>query len=238
MATHRGPLASTLIRNALGLILASALPPALAQPAMSGPEAAGASDSAAAQSFGLLRGKFPFTLPASYVGRELLARTGPPDSGNSWATMYLSDEDRQIVVVSEARNPSGTHVGDNDNIFLTGSAVGYNRQQQRAHPDYKVVSEKTLVIAGLGVRAIEATDIIDGSPALSTALLAASGTTLAIVQVISSVKDRPKHDALVARVLSGAQEARLSVQGFKPITGTVTSNMAGVAITIPTPAAT
>lgn len=207
MGFNRPALTSTLIRGALALSLIGALPPVLAQSAQAAPSVANAAqtnaDADAPRSFGLLRGKFPFTLPSSYVGRELLARSGPPDSGNSWATMYLSDEDRQIVVVSEARNPSGTQVGDNDNIFLTGSGVGYNRQQQRAHPDYKVISEKTIVIGGLGMRRIEATDIIDGSAALSTALLAASGSTLAVVQVISGVKDRAKHDALVARVLAG-----------------------------------
>ena len=56
---------------------------------------------------------------------------------------------------------------------------------------------------GVGMRRIEATDIIDGSAALSTALLAASGPTLAVVQVISGANDPRGHNALVDRILAG-----------------------------------
>ena len=53
------------------------------------------------------------------------------------------------------------------------------------------------------MRRIAATDVIDGSAALSTALLAASGPTLAVVQVISRANDPRGHNALVDRILAG-----------------------------------
>ena len=153
--------------------------------------------------FALLKQQFNFTLPASYEGRDIKRSGGTPGEGRAWATMFISNDDRKIVVISEAPNPSGTQVSKHDNIFLTGAGAGYNAQQKRAHPRYQVQREKTIAVNGLGMRRIDATDIIDGDAALSTALLAASGPTLAVVQVISGANDPNGHEALVDRILAG-----------------------------------
>ena len=176
--------------------------PAARTAAASSPRTA-AAPQAAPYKFALLKKQFNFTLPASYAGREIKRSSGTPGDGSAWGSMFASNDDRKIVVVSEAPNPSGTQVGKNDNIFLTGAGAGYNAQQKRAHPRYQVQSEKTIVVKGLGMRRIEATDIIDGAAALSTALLAASGPTLAVVQVISGANDPQGHEALVDRILAG-----------------------------------
>lgn len=200
-----GPRLASMVVS--GAALASAAGLAWAAPPSPAPEARPAATSthndAAPHTFALLKTQFNFTLPAAYERGEIERGSGTPGDGSAWGAMLISDDDRKIVVVSEAPNPSGTLVGKNDNIFLTGAGAGYNARQKRAHPQYQVQSEKTIVVNGVGMRRIEATDVIDGSAALSTALPAASGPTLAVVQVISGANDPRGHNALVDRILAG-----------------------------------
>nr|BFE89787.1 hypothetical protein GCM10020185_03230 [Pseudomonas brassicacearum subsp. brassicacearum] len=56
---------------------------------------------------------------------------------------------------------------------------------------------------GLGLRQLDTSATQGGGPTLDTTLLGASGTHMAVVQIISRASDKAGHEALVKQIASG-----------------------------------
>jgi hypothetical protein len=72
-------------------------------------------------------------------------------------------------------------------------------------PDFNKTSEKSLTQkgTGLGLRQIDSTATQGGGMTLDSTLMAASGTRMAIVQIISRPNDKTDHETLVKQIVSG-----------------------------------
>lgn len=154
----------------------------------------------------LLKGKLKFVLPEGFTPAPLPpgARIGTADVKG---TVYANDSRKQLIITGEWRTPSGVRVRDDDPVFLERARADYLAHMQKALPDYEILGDKALRIRGLGIRQTEGLSTFGVVRTLSTSLLAASGTTLAVVRVISRADDSHRHEALVADVLA-AMRAR------------------------------
>lgn len=205
--------ALSLAFGALGLQAAHAADPTKPAPATTAPAtntpAAGAATPAASapaapaqlQQVSALGGKLNFKLPQSFTVSDLPAGTAQAGTAGAEGKLYVQQESRQVVVVSETPTMSGVDASDNDAAFLTGAAVGFTDQQKEISPDYKKTGEKSLVSKGLGLRQIDATSTMNGAPIVSTSLLAGSGPKLAVVQIVSRADNAQGHQTLVRQVI-------------------------------------
>jgi len=174
----------------------SAAPPAAPQAPAQPPERAA-----------LLKGKLNFRLPAGFTGSPLPpgARMGNADVKG---TVYSHQANRQLVIAAEWRTPSGVRVKDDDHVFLERARADYIAQMQKSLPDYEIIGDKALRIKSLGIRQTEGISTFGQVRTLSTSLLAASGTTQAVVRIISRADDGRSHEALVAEVLQALRATR------------------------------
>ncbi|WP_249672223.1 hypothetical protein [Pseudomonas abieticivorans] len=150
-----------------------------------------------------LKGRFSFTLPNDSKGYSANAmQDGDEASGAQGAkgTMYTNPTEKRVVIVSQMPTPTGQKVGDYDATFLDTTVADYLSQQSAALPDFKKLGDKEFTVKGLGVRQIDSSATQGGGRTLATTFLAASGTTLSIVQVISRFDDQKGHDALVKKI--------------------------------------
>ncbi len=155
----------------------------------------------------LLKGKLSFRLPAGFAGTPLPpgARMGNADVKG---TVYAHQAHKQLVIAAEWRTPSGVRVKDDDHVFLERARADYIAQMQKSLPDYEIIGDKALRIKGLGIRQTEGISTFGQARTLSTSLLAASGTTQAVVRIISRADDGRSHEALVAEVLQALRATR------------------------------
>ncbi|VVN31657.1 hypothetical protein PS662_04913 [Pseudomonas fluorescens] len=162
--------------------------------------AAKATDTGPAPKISMLGGKFTFTLPKGFVANPL-----PADSTGASGTMYTNETTKTVVIAAENTVPGGANVKDNDGEFLDATAADFATQQAKALPDFTKLSEKSLTQkgTGLGLRQIDSIATQGGGKTLDTTLMAASGTRMALVQVISRLSDNAGHDALVKQIVSG-----------------------------------
>ncbi len=151
----------------------------------------------------LLTGKFGFTLPVGYVASAMDAGDEKDGTSGAKGTLYQSEKEKRVVMASEGPTPGQAKVGDYDADFLDAAVKDYVKQQSAGLPDFKKTGEKEFTIKGLGVREIDSTATQGGGPTLSTTFLAGSGTSMAIVQVISRADDQKGHDALVKKIVAG-----------------------------------
>ena len=80
----------------------------------------------------------------------------------------------------------------------------FDAAQHTSLPDYNKLSEKALTrTTGLGLRQIDGTATQGGGMTLTTTLMAASGTRMAVIQVISRPGDMAAHETLVKQIVSG-----------------------------------
>lgn len=148
----------------------------------------------------MLGGKFKFTLPKGFVANPL-----PADPTGASGTMYTNETTKTVVIAAENTIPDGTKVKDNDSEFLDGTAADFATHQAKALPDFTKLGENSLTQKGtnLGIRQIDSIATQGGGKTLDTTVLAASGTRMALVQVISRLSDNAGHEALVKQIVSG-----------------------------------
>ena len=175
--------------------------PEAAKPAAPAPGVATPAAPAQLQQVSALGGKLNFKLPQSFTASDLPAGTAQNGTAGAEGKLYVQQESRQVIVVSETPTMSGVETSDNDAAFLTGAAVGFMEQQKQISADYKKTGEKSLVSKGLGLRQIDATSTMNGAPIVSTSLLAGSGPKLAVVQIVSRADNAQGHQSLVRQVI-------------------------------------
>jgi hypothetical protein len=147
-----------------------------------------------------LGGKFGFSLPEGYKAEELPAGNSENGTAGAKGTMYMHQQQRRVVIVTQMPVPNGETATDNDDAFLAGALAGFEQQQSAALPDYKKLDEKSLTLKKLGVRQIDSSATMGGGRTLATTFVAASGKQMALVQVISRADDEKGHAAMVKRI--------------------------------------
>lgn len=147
-----------------------------------------------------LGGKFGFSLPDGYKAEELPAGNNENGTAGAKGTMYMHQQQRRVVIVTQMPVPNGETAKDNDEVFLAGAVAGFEQQQGAALPDYKKLDEKRLTLKKLGVRQIDSSATMGGGRTLATTFVAASGKQMALVQVISRADDEKGHAAMVKRI--------------------------------------
>ncbi|WP_338473671.1 hypothetical protein V3H56_17450 [Pseudomonas sp. MS646] len=160
---------------------------------------------APAQKVSMLSGKFVFTLPKGFTATPLPAGEAAQGTAGATGTMYSNATSRTVVIAAENTIADGTSVKDNDGAFLDTTMAGFAAQRTQALPNAKILSEKSLTQkgSGLGLRQLDTRATQGGGPTLDTTLLGASGTRMAVVQIISRASDKAGHEALVKRIASG-----------------------------------
>lgn len=163
-------------------------------------QAAKATSGDSAQKVSMLGGKFTFTLPKGFIASPL--KSSP--SGAS-GTMYSNETTKTVVIAAENNLPKGVKVKDNDGAFLDDTVAEFDTSQRKALPDYNKLSEKSLTQkgTGLGIRQVDGTAKQGGGMTLNSTLIAASGTRMAVVQVISRPGDMAAHETLIKQIVSG-----------------------------------
>ena len=188
---------SLLSKKAVVLLLAAAASlGALSAQAAKAP----AKDAAQTQEVSMLGGKFTFTLPKGFVANAL-----PTSPTGASGTMYANEATKTVVIAAENNLPEGVKVKDNDGEFLDGTAADFDSAQRKALPDYNKLSEKSLTLksTGLGLRQVDSTATQGGGQTLNTTLMAASGSRMTVVQVISRPGDMAAHETLIKQIVSG-----------------------------------
>lgn len=164
-----------------------------------------ASDKAPVQKVSLLGGKFTFNLPKGFIANPLPAGDAATGTAGATGTMYTNQATKTVVIAAENTIPGGVNAKDNDGQFLDSAASNFATEQASALPDFTKLSEKSITQkgTGLGLRQIDSTATQGGGKTLDTTLMAASGTRMAIVQVISRLSDNAGHEALVKQIVTG-----------------------------------
>ncbi|WHS58529.1 hypothetical protein [Pseudomonas sp. G2-4] len=193
---------SLLSKHAAALLL-TAIAALVAVPAQAAPSKA--TGDAAAQKVSMLGGKFVFTLPKGFIATPLPAGDAAQGTAGATGTMYSNATSRTVVIAAENTIINGAKVKDDDGAFLDTTMGDFAVQRTTALPDAKILSAKSLTQkgTGLGLRQLDTSATQGGGPTLDTTLLAASGTRMAVVQVISRAKDKAGHEALVKQIASG-----------------------------------
>lgn len=187
---------SLLSKKALVLLLAAAtgLGALNAQAAK-----ATSSDNAPAQQVSMLGGKFTFNLPKGFIANPL-----PASPDGATGTLYSNATTKTVVIAAENTLPNGISVKDNDGQFLDSTVADFDSAQRTSLPDYNKLSEKSLTgKTGLGLRQVDGTATQGGGMTLTTTLMAASGTRMTVIQVISRPGDMAAHETLIKQIVSG-----------------------------------
>lgn len=163
------------------------------------------SDKAPTQKVSMLGGKFTFTLPKGFIANPLPAGDAATGTAGATGTMYTNQTSKTVVIAAENTIPGGVNVKDNDGEFLDSTVSAFATEQRNALPDFNKLSEKSLTQkgTGLGLRQIDSTATQGGGMTLDTSLMAASGTRMAIIQVISRPNDKTGHETLVNQIITG-----------------------------------
>jgi hypothetical protein len=186
---------SLLSKKALVLLLTAAA----SLGALQAQAAKAVATDAPAQKVSMLGGKFVFNLPKGFVANPL-----PASANGASGTLYSNEATKTVVIAAENNLPKDVSVKDNDGEFLDGTVADFDIAQQKSLPDYNKLSEKSLTQKnGLGLRQVDGTATQGGGMTLSTTLMAASGTRMAVVQVISRPRDMAAHETLIKQIVSG-----------------------------------
>ncbi|WP_019582141.1 hypothetical protein [Pseudomonas mandelii] len=163
------------------------------------------SDKAPTQKVSMLGGKFTFTLPKGFIANPLPAGDAATGTAGATGTMYTNQTTKTVVIAAENTIPGGVNVKDNDGEFLDSTVSAFATEQRNALPDFNKLSEKSLTQkgTGLGLRQIDSTATQGGGMTLDTSLMAASGTRMTIIQVISRPNDKTGHETLVNQIITG-----------------------------------
>lgn len=158
-----------------------------------------------ARKISMLGGKFTFTLPKGFTVTPLPAGEAALGTGGASGTMYSNATRKTVVITAENTIIDGADVKDDDSAFLDTTMADYAAQRTKALPDARILSEKSLTLksTGLGLRQLDTRATQGGGPTLDTTLLGASGTRMAVVQIISRASDKEGHEALVKQIAGG-----------------------------------
>jgi hypothetical protein len=162
-------------------------------------------DDVPAQKVSMLGGKLAFTLPKGFTATPLSAGDAGQGTAGATGTMYSNAARRTVVITAENTIVGGANVKDNDGAFLDTTMADFAAQRMKALPGIKILSEKSLTQkgTGLGLRQLDTQATQGGGPTLDTTLLGASGTHMALVQIISRADDVAGHEALVKQIVGG-----------------------------------
>lgn len=187
---------SVLSKKALVLLLVAASSLAI----LNAQAAKKATTGDSAQKVSMLDGKFTFTLPKGFIASPL-----PASSTGASGTLYSDETTKTVVIAAENNLPDGVKVKDNDGTFLDDTVADFDNSQRKSLPDYNKLSEKSLTQknTGLGIRQVDGTAQQGGGMTLNSTLIAASGTRMAVVQVISRPADMAAHETLINQIVSG-----------------------------------
>ncbi|AXA54613.1 hypothetical protein ACNT2N_14890 [Pseudomonas thivervalensis] len=187
--------AAALLLGALASLIAVSAQAAPAKPAGDAP----------AQKVSMLGGKFTFTLPKGFTATPLPAGDAAQGTAGATGTMYSNATSKTVVIAAENVIIDGANVKDDDGAFLDTTMADFAAQRLKSLPDAKILSEKSLKQkgTGLGLRQLDTQATQGGGPTLDSTLLGASGTRMAVVQIISRASDKPGHEALVKQIASG-----------------------------------
>ncbi|WP_445571609.1 hypothetical protein [Pseudomonas sp. E102] len=157
------------------------------------------------QKISMLGGKFSFTLPKGYTAMPLSAGEVAQGTAGATGMMYSNATSKTVVITAENTLVGGANVKDNDAAFLDSTFADFAVQKTKALPDAKILGEQSLVqkTTGLGLRQLDTKATQGGGPTLDTTLIGASGTRMAVVQIISRASDQAGHEALVKQIASG-----------------------------------
>lgn len=158
-----------------------------------------------AQKVSMLGGKFTFNLPKGFTATPLPAGDAAQGTAGATGTMYSNATSKTVVIAAENTIINGTNVKDDDGAFLDTTMADFAAQRIKALPDAKILSEKSLTQkgTGLGLRQLDTSATQGGGPTLDTTLLSASGTRMAVLQIISRASDKTGHEALVKQIVDG-----------------------------------
>ncbi|MFL7965415.1 hypothetical protein ACEI36_24630 [Pseudomonas kielensis] len=160
---------------------------------------------APAQKVSMLGGKFTFTLPKGFTATPLPAGEAAQGTAGATGTMYSNATSKTVVIAAENIIIDGANVKDDDGAFLDATMADFAAQRLKSLPDAKILSEKSLKQkgTGLGLRQLDTRATQGGGPTLDTTLLGASGTRMAVVQIISRASDKTGHETLVKQIANG-----------------------------------
>ncbi|ALI05498.1 MULTISPECIES: hypothetical protein [Pseudomonas] len=187
--------AAVLLLGAIASLVVASAQAAPAKPASDAP----------AQKVSMLGGKFTFTLPKGFTATPLPAGEAAQGTAGATGTMYSNATSKTVVIAAENIIIDGANVKDDDGTFLDTTMADFAAQRLKSLPDAKILSEKSLKQkgTGLGLRQLDTRATQGGGPTLDTTLLGASGTRMAVVQIISRASDKTGHEALVKQIASG-----------------------------------
>ncbi|SCZ08159.1 hypothetical protein [Pseudomonas sp. NFACC37-1] len=187
--------AAVLLLGAIASLVVASAQAAPAKPASDAP----------AQKVSMLGGKFTFTLPKGFTATPLPAGEAAQGTAGATGTMYSNATSKTVVIAAENIIIDGANVKDDDGAFLDTTMADFAAQRLKSLPDAKILSEKSLKQkgTGLGLRQLDTRATQGGGPTLDTTLLGASGTRMAVVQIISRASDKTGHEALVKQIASG-----------------------------------
>jgi len=153
----------------------------------------------------MLGGKFTFTLPKGFTVTALPAGDAAQGTAGASGMMYSNATTKTVVITAENTILDGANVKDDDGAFLDATMADFAAQRTKALPDARILSEKSLTLesTGLGLRQLDTSATQGGGPTLDTTLLGASGTRMAVVQIISRASDKSGHEALVKQIAGG-----------------------------------
>jgi len=193
---------TSLSQNAAALLL-TAIASLVATPVLAAQPKAAAE--APVQKISMLGGKFNFSLPKGFTATPLSAGDVAQGTAGASGTMYSNATTRTVVITAENTLVGGANVKDNDAAFLDATFADFAVQKTKTLPDAKILGEQSLTqkTTGLGLRQLDTKATQGGGPTLDTTLIGASGTRMAVVQIISRASDQAGHEALVKQIASG-----------------------------------
>lgn len=142
----------------------------------------------ATQAVSLAGGKLQFTL------KSVERRSLPGDS-----TMYFDEKTNQAIIVTEGPLPVDT--GDASDKAFDVAVETLKEKQHAASPNFQVVGEQTTPVNGLKVYQLDATDDVNGMQLLMATMMAVNDRKIAVIEVMSDVKDPAGHAAAVKNIL-------------------------------------
>lgn len=151
----------------------------------------------------MLAGKLRFTLPTGFHHTAL-----PPDNEHGKGGVYLDSARRQMVMVTEAPIAGGKPVSDDDKAALDAALDAHQAELDTPAPNYRRLGSQALNVKGLGLRRTDGTTTFFDKRVYSTSLIAASGSQLATVMVMTPIDGAAAHQALVASILADIAAGR------------------------------
>lgn len=158
---------------------------------------------AGASSASLLAGKLRVTLPAGFERTAL-----PPDGEHGAGAVYLDSARRQMVMVTEAPIAGGRRILDDDKTALDAVLDAHQAELDAPVSNYRRLGSQTLDVNGLTLRHTDGSTTFFDQRVYSSSLIAASGSRLATVMIMTPIDDAAAHQALVASILADLAAGR------------------------------